>query len=315
MKKTATIIVTFNAVRNNWIYKCLDSLLNSTLETEIIVVDNDSKDETVAIIKEKYPSVKLIEAKENLGFGKANNRGIEEALKNGAEYFFLLNQDAWVEPDTIEKLYLQISNSPEFGILSPLHLTGDGEKLDWNFEMSSSYKFCPALCSDFILGKNTDKIYETLFVCAAAWLISKDCLRKVGGFNPTFYHYVEDDNYIHRAKFKGIKAGIYPEVKMYHDRENRPFEAQFWNEEYVSKNKYLMNILNPSNKLSVENVIKHLRISLLKMILKGNRKSAKQIKSELNYFNKERKSLEQNLKTSIENDFAFLKYREESPNN
>lgn len=310
MNNIATIIVTYNAVTNNWIYKCLDSILNSTLETDIIIIDNGSSDGTIAIIKEKYPQVRLIEAETNLGFGKANNLGIETALKIGAEYFFLLNQDAWVEPDTIEKLHKQISNVPEFGVLSPLHLTGDGSKLDWNFEMSASYKLCTGLSSDFILNKNTDKIYHSDFVCAAAWMISKLCVEKVGGFNPSFYHYGEDDNYIQRMKYNGFKVGIYPQVKMYHDRENRVFDEKFWSKDHISRNKYLLNISNPNKNLNTTDVLKHLKISYLKTYLKNNKAYRKQIKDELIYFREKKLSLEKNLQESIDSRYSFLDFDE-----
>lgn len=308
MQKIASIIVTYNATKNNWLQKCLDSLINSTIAQEIIVVDNNSSDDTVAIIKKDYPQITLVESAVNLGFGKANNKGLEIALKNGCGYFFLLNQDAWVEHDTIKSLYDKILAESEYGIVSPLHLTGDGSKLDWNFEMSASYKLCTGLCADFILKKNTDKIYHSDFVCAAAWLISKKCVEKVGGFSPSFYHYAEDDNYIQRMKYHGFKVGIYPQVKMYHDRENRVFEEKFWSTDYISRNKYLLNISNPNKNLNTTDVLKHLRISYLKTFLKNNKSYRKQLKDELNYFRENKLNLENNLQESINSKYSFLDF-------
>ncbi len=310
MKKIATIIVTYNALRNEWLYKCLDSVLNSSVKSDIIVIDNNSSDETVSVIKKNYPAVNLFEEKENLGFGKANNKGLETALRNGNDFFFLLNQDSWIESDTLEKLSEKLVESPEFGILSPLHLTGKGDKLDWNFDMSASYKFSPGLCSDFILGKKTDKVYKTDFVCAAAWMISKDCLEKVGGFNPTFYHYAEDDNFIHRMHHKGLSAGIYPKVKMYHDRENRPHDDNFWNENYISKNTYLKNISNPNHKITSESVISHLKISYYKALLGTDFNKAKKLKTEINFFKENGKQFDKNLEISMNEKFAFLNFKE-----
>jgi GT2 family glycosyltransferase len=88
------------------------------------VVDNNSADDTVNFIKANYPEVTLLEQNKNLGFGKANNIGISLAMKNEADYVFLLNQDAWVQPDTIEKLVSAHQREPQFGILSPMHLNG-----------------------------------------------------------------------------------------------------------------------------------------------------------------------------------------------
>lgn len=310
MPTIASIIVTFNATRNNWLQKCLDSLFNSTIPQEIIVIDNNSTDETVTLIKKNYPQVTLLESTENLGFGKANNAGLEIALKKGCEFFFLLNQDAWVDNDTIRSLLDKILESPEYGVLSPLHLTGDGSKLDWNFEMSASYKLCSGLCADFILKKDTDHIYHSDFVCAAAWMISKKCVEKVGGFNPSFYHYAEDDNYIQRMQYHGFKVGIYPQVKIYHDRENRVFEEKFWSADYISRNKYLLNISNPNKNLDTSDVLKHLRISYLKTFVNSNKTYRKQLKEELIYFRKNKTILENNLQESINSRYSFLDYEE-----
>jgi len=84
-KKIAVVIVTFNG--EIWIKKNLNSLLNSNYPIEIIIVDNASTDKTINIIKE-FSSIELIQNKNNLGFGKANNIGIDFALKNGADAVF-----------------------------------------------------------------------------------------------------------------------------------------------------------------------------------------------------------------------------------
>ena len=93
--KIFAIVVTYNGMR--WYDRCFGSLRNSDMPVETIVIDNASTDETVSYIKEHFHEVCLIESKENLGFAKANNIGIKRALDNGADYVFLLNQDAWVE--------------------------------------------------------------------------------------------------------------------------------------------------------------------------------------------------------------------------
>ena len=87
------IIVTYNAMP--WLSKCLES----TKPYAIVVVDNNATDGTVSYIKENYPLITILPQKENLGFGQANNIGMSYALKQGADYVFLLNQDAYLEND------------------------------------------------------------------------------------------------------------------------------------------------------------------------------------------------------------------------
>ena len=97
MKRIHTIIVTYNAMQ--WAEKCFSSLRKSSISVKTIVVDNGSTDGTQEYVKTNFPEVHFIQSPENLGFGKANNIGIEIAYKAGADFFYLMNQDAWIFED------------------------------------------------------------------------------------------------------------------------------------------------------------------------------------------------------------------------
>ncbi|MDE7397344.1 MAG: glycosyltransferase, partial [Muribaculum sp.] len=97
MMKILSIIVTYNGMR--WIDRCIKSVLDSSISTDIYVIDNFSTDNTVEHIKKMYHRVMVYETNENLGFGKANNIGLKYALDNSYDYVYLLNQDAWIEQD------------------------------------------------------------------------------------------------------------------------------------------------------------------------------------------------------------------------
>jgi Predicted glycosyltransferases len=112
--KVSVIIVSYNF--EQWIDRCLGSLRRSTFPVSVIVVDNGSKDHTTQIIERKYPEVHLIKTGVNLGFGKANNIGIRCAMERGADYFFLLNQDAWISEKTIKTLLDLFEEHPKYGI-------------------------------------------------------------------------------------------------------------------------------------------------------------------------------------------------------
>lgn len=218
--KVIAIIVTYNGMK--WYKDCFDSLRNSSIPIQTIVIDNASSDNTVDYIKENYPEIHLVESKENLGFGKANNLGFKYAIEQNADFIFLLNQDAWVDKNTIEELANTFKKNSEYGILSPIHLTKDRSKLDLFFSSYLTPDLCPDIVSDYILEQKIKKdVYSTSFVNAAMWLISKDCLSIVGGFDSLFPHYGEDNNYIHRAYYHQYLTGIVPIVYGVHDRENR----------------------------------------------------------------------------------------------
>lgn len=209
------IVVTYNGAV--WVKKCFDSLFGSSVKLTVIAIDNNSVDGTADIIAESYPQVLLIRSENNLGFGKANNIGLLKAVEQNADYVFLLNQDAWVERTAIEKLVALSSENPEYGVLSPVHLNGAGDALDYNYSTYIAASKCPGFVSDLVLS-TVKPLYDVAFVNAAAWLITKSCLDVVGGFNPIFPHYGEDDEYISRCKYHGFKIGIVPQSFVNHDR-------------------------------------------------------------------------------------------------
>lgn len=213
--KILVVIVTYNAMQ--WSERCLNSLHKSKVKPDVFVVDNGSSDGTQAYIKEHYPEVLFLQSKENIGFGRANNLGLQYALDNGYDYVYLLNQDAWVMPDTFNRLIALYEQYPEYGILSPFQMNND-MRIDRNFIANvMEWKSNPEICSDLYTQQLKD-IYPVLGVMAAHWFLPISTIKKVGGFSPTFTHYAEDDNYIDRVHFWGMKIGIVPSLRVVHDR-------------------------------------------------------------------------------------------------
>jgi GT2 family glycosyltransferase len=264
--KLATIIVTYNGAA--YIEKCLQSVCSSTAtEHQIIVIDNGSTDATVQLIKEKFPTVALTKSMTNLGFGQANNKGIRQALNWGADYVFLLNQDAYVVKDAVSKICEIAVNNTDFGIISPVHLNGNQAWFDHGFIQYIARKGeSDKMLFDFFQG-NSKQIYPVSFVNAAAWLISKSCLEKVGGFAPLFFHYGEDDDYVHRAQYHGFKVGVCPGVDIVHDRQPKqlsPHNLPFLERMYVMQ---ASDINRPYNIVHRE-LIGRYRVEAIKNLMK-----------------------------------------------
>ena len=258
--KCYIIIVTYNGMQ--WISKSLKSCDSSN----VIVIDNNSKDGTVAFIKENFPKIVLLEQAENLGFGAANNIGMSYALKNKADFVFLLNQDAYLQPKVIESLISVHKNNIEYGILSPIHLNGRGSKFDKNFynylRENDDYVF------DAVNKNYVKDAYQVPFVNAAAWLLPRKTLECIGGFDPIFNHYAEDDNYCQRVLFHDFKVGVVPDIYINHDRENRKSKQNVTNEErLVLKERYLKFRWANINVEVKEDIERHKK-DLLKLIVK-----------------------------------------------
>ena len=213
--KILAVIVTYRAMP--WIDRCLGSLQASGHPADMMVIDNGSDDGTPAYIREHFPQVRLQELGENLGFGKANNIGLRYALEQDYDAVYLMNQDAWVEKDTLETLELVARHNPGYGIFSPFQMSGP-LRYDDNFldRTLSSTPFARDLAE-----QDVKMLYPVRFVMAAHWLVTRRCLETVGLFAPVFPLYGEDDNYCQRARFHGLGIGIVPLAKAVHDRSER----------------------------------------------------------------------------------------------
>lgn len=210
--KIFAVIVTYNGLK--WYDRCLGSLPES-LRT--IVIDNASTDNSVDYINQHFDDVELVSSADNLGFAKANNIGIRKALDAGADYVLLLNQDAWIEPNTISEMLSVFDSEPSAGIVAPMQLNGCGSSLDGRFTSFLSSE----IISDLYFSRQKS-VYSLPFINAACWLISSRCLRKVGGFDTLlFCHYGEDNNYCQRVLFHGFSINLATNCRFFHDREER----------------------------------------------------------------------------------------------
>ena len=289
MMNIYVIIVTYNGMTNNWIDQCLKSLQTSLIPINIVIVDNQSQDDTVAFVRQYYPEVVILLTNENLGFGRANNMGIKHGLAQNAAYFFLLNQDAEIFPDTIQELVTIHKKNTEYGIISPTHLNGKGDKLDKDFEIFAGAEYCKDLFSDFYLQKNTSKVYETKFVNAAAWLISEECIKKVGVFEPLIYHYGEDNNYCHRAVYNKVKIGIYPKVSILHNR-NEDHNSHI-DIVKASVRDNVVYLLDPLDHQIRNNVELKLRIKKFLALLRGDKKGHQIHQQTLSFYQINKKTI------------------------
>ncbi|WP_051664116.1 glycosyltransferase family 2 protein [Dyadobacter crusticola] len=216
MGKVYVVIVTYNGMA--WIDKCLKYLALNDVDHHAIIIDNNSSDGTYEYLKQNFDrsGYTLIKSDVNLWFAKANNIGIKLALRQNADFVFLLNQDCYLHASSLRELVNASIDNKEYGILSPVHLNGGGTQLDFNFR--TYMRRTEGILDDYVLGR-LNQVYETKFVNAAAWLITSECLRRVGGFDTmVFFHYGEDNNYCQRVLFHKYKIGIVPKARVEHDR-------------------------------------------------------------------------------------------------
>lgn len=197
------ILVNWNGKK--WLKKCLDSLVSQTYKNlEIILIDNASTDDSIKLVKEYFPEVKIILNKKNLGFPKANNIGV---LKSKGKYLLLINNDTWVKNDFIEKLY-EFYKKNEFAVISPIEKDYAGKKINLvnpTIDPTGSPAF-------FILQEKKNKLF---FTSVCYFCQKKDYLETLG-FDENYFVYYEDVDWFWRMSLLGIKYGYASDVYIHH---------------------------------------------------------------------------------------------------
>jgi len=220
------VLVTYNGEK--WVRDALCSLANSTVKSHVIVVDNASTDATPDIIGNEFSNVELIKLNQNKGFGIGNNIGIARALSLGAEFIFLLNQDAFVVPETIAQSIRFMEGNVDVGVMSPLHCSPTLESVDYKIISNYLRRYAPNYISDACVGA-VKSYYDIKGINAAAWFVRASVFKMVGGFDPLFFMYGEDDDLINRFFYHHIKFVLVPNIKIVHVRESPVSKiSSFW---------------------------------------------------------------------------------------
>lgn len=211
--KLSIIIISFNTKK--YILDCLESiskfLPKAKASFEVIVIDNGSSDGSPAAIKKQFPQVKLIESKDNLGFGKANN--IAAKLASG-KYLLFLNSDALIIDDSFKKVIDYLEKNKKIGIVGPKILLPDGSCQPASYGDEPS--LFSLLWSKFKRKNEEPKKQGVGWVTGACLFIRRNLFKKLHGFDDQFFMYFEDIDLCMSAKKAGYKVVVYPDAKVMH---------------------------------------------------------------------------------------------------
>lgn len=211
------IIVNYNV--KEFLQNLLNSIdkASSNISKEIIVIDNASDDGSVEVIKEKFPSIKLIKNKINVGFGRANNQGLEIAK---GKFILFINPDCIVSEDTFDKMVSFFDSHPECGLAGCKILNSDGT-LQLACRRSfpgpwTSFTKVTGLSNLFSKSRifarynltflDENKTYEVDAVSGSFMMVRKEVYGKVGGFDEQFFMYGEDLDLCYRIQKSGFKV-------------------------------------------------------------------------------------------------------------
>ena len=221
------IIVNYNV--KFFLEQCINSIKTGSkgLKIEIIIVDNNSTDGSVNMIKNEFPKCIVIENKKNVGFSKANNQGIR---KSKGKYVLLLNPDTIIEEDTLSKCISFMEKNSEAGSLGVKMIDGNGKflpesKRSFPSPMVAFYKIF-GLSTIFPKSKkfgtyhlkflDEEEIHEVDVLSGAFLFIRKEVLNKIGLLDEDFFMYGEDIDISYRIQKSGFKNYYFPKTKIIH---------------------------------------------------------------------------------------------------
>lgn len=221
-------IVIVNWKVKDLLQNCINSILiyKDKYNVEIFVVDNDSGDGSVEMIKNDYPEIKLIALDKNIGFGSANNLAIKQAR---ADYIFLLNPDTEITKDFFNNIFEYVKNNPEIDIIGPKIINDDGSK-------QASVRRNPDLFSQvLVLLKLTNVPILNIFlnhyfyrdfdynkeqsvdqIMGAAMFIKRSVFNKIDAFDEKFFVWFEEVDLCKRAKQFGLNIKYFPGAYITH---------------------------------------------------------------------------------------------------
>lgn len=225
--KLSIVIVNYNV--QYFLEQCLGSVENAikSIEAEVIVVDNNSIDDSVQMLEKKFPWVKVIASKENLGFSKGNNRAITQAQ---GEYVLLLNPDTLVEEDTFTKCIDFMDHHKEAGGLGVKMMDGKGNFLPESkrslptpavafykiFGLSSLFPKSKTFGRYHLGHLSDDATHEVEILSGAFMLLRKKAIDQVGMLDESFFMYGEDIDLSYRLIQGGWKNYYFSDTRIIH---------------------------------------------------------------------------------------------------
>jgi N-acetylglucosaminyl-diphospho-decaprenol L-rhamnosyltransferase len=234
-KELTIIIVTFNSAEI--IEKCLKSFDIS--KYEVLVIDNNSSDKTVEIVKKYNELVNVIENSNNLGFGRANNIGLNQAQ---TPFALILNPDVQIRDIDIETCLKHLKNNPQIALASPYTLSEE------NFENTEKYKNNEIIYCDFVVG--------------GIMFMNLENVKKFGFFDEQFFMFAEDSVICDNSILNGFKNAIFNDAFALHiggkssTKTLKTHFRRFWHlgwskTKYKQKRKNIFNYIRSTLRICV----------------------------------------------------------------
>ncbi len=236
--KISVITVNYNGFDDTC--QMVESLMgNVTSPMEIIVVDNASKRDEAALLAQKYPGIKTIRSEKNLGFAGGNNLGLTEAT---GDYIFLLNNDAFVEDDSLHTLCERLDSSPKIGAVSPKIIFADPPR---NIQFAGYTPLSGVTLRNSLIGFDSpdngqyDTPHTSPYAHGAAMMVKREVIERVGAMTEIYFLYYEELDWSSRITDSGYEIWYEPRCRVYHKESRSTGRQSPLRVYYITRNRLL----------------------------------------------------------------------------
>lgn len=221
LSNLSIILITRNS--KSVLFDCLKALDNndeitSSKNAEWIVVDNNSNDGSIDEVINLYPNTMIIKNNDNLGFAKAANQGFNASSK---DFILYINTDTEIKKDSISKLYNQINSNKDIAVIGPRLLRKNNTIQKSVYPEATLYTeiFKPIIKLSVSIKESFYKVgncYTVNSLRGACFIINKEYMKQVGGFDERYFFYLEETDLFRQLKLIGKKICYLPESEVYH---------------------------------------------------------------------------------------------------
>ena len=214
--KIAVILVNFNGQQDT--LECLASLQQEGYPNkQVIVVDNDSSDDSVAVIRAAYPDAVVVETGDNLGFTGGNNVGMARGLELGADYLFLLNNDTTIVPGSLDALTRCARSHPDAAAITPAIYYFSNPSNPWFMGSAlDRSSFQTSHVETDVRAEGRMAPFAIPWANGCGMFMPADKMREIGNLDERCFLYCEDVDWSLRAIKSGYTCLLCPESVVYH---------------------------------------------------------------------------------------------------
>lgn len=245
-KQVAVLLVVTNEAEH--LHCFFESVKNQTYrKIKVYVNDNNSKDNSIELVKFLYPEAFILQQKDNVGFAKGNNIASDVALKEGADYVFILNPDIELHPRCIEELLILAEGNPKIGAVGPIMFFGleeKGEKRIQSYDDIVKFRtgntYSIHANQSFIEG-SLPPVVQVNMISGGIMFIKKELLNQIGLFEERYFIYNEEVDFAYRVTKTDFKMYVTHSAQVWHHHNwgKNNFNKNHFMYYYIMRNRFL----------------------------------------------------------------------------